>query len=70
MGVLVSHSILMKSGKAERGVRADRALSSEGKGDGNDSVLGVFSFGSFGRVVVVAAIFSKTPSEEVVSRLE
>ena len=39
-------------------MRADRALSSEGNGDGNDAVLGVCSLGSFGRVVVVAAILS------------
>lgn len=39
-------------------MRADRALSSEGNGDGNDAVRGVFSFGSVGRVVVEAAILS------------
>lgn len=36
-------------------MRADRALSSDGNGDGNDAVWGVFSFGSVGRRVVVEA---------------
>jgi len=39
MGVLMPSSSLRKSGKAERGVRADKAESSEGKVE----VIGVLS---------------------------
>lgn len=46
MGVLV-YSSLMTSGKAERGVLADRAWSSEGK----VAVTGVVNCGSLGLLV-------------------
>jgi hypothetical protein len=58
MGVLIPSSILMKSGKAERGVRAERADSSEGKVDGKVEVIGVLSCGSLGLVAVAAAILT------------
>lgn len=52
MGVLMPSSCLMKSANPGKGLRAERADSSEGK----DEVIGVLSCASLGLVVIVAIL--------------
>ena len=64
MGVLMPSSNLMKSAKPGNGLRADAdsADSSDGKvaenEEGKVAVIGVFSWGSFGLVLVAILSFS------------